>query len=119
MASGVQDCGGERKRAGPVTLEPVWASRKRHPRKASPKEEEEVSRGQREIRSREPERPSEHALWEVVGRSAHAALPQCACAPRSGSEGGSGDFRFESCLLSGFGGTRWGGTAGRSFSGQG
>lgn len=66
MASGVQDRGGERKRAGPVTLEPVWASRKRHPRKASPKEEEEVSRGQREIRSREPERPSEHALWEAA-----------------------------------------------------
>lgn len=43
------------------------------PEAASPKAEEvEVSRGQREMSSRERERPSEHALWEVVGLSAHA-----------------------------------------------
>lgn len=55
----------------PVTPEPAWASRKRHPGKARPKEEE-VSRGQPELRSREREHPAEHALLEGVGLSAHA-----------------------------------------------
>lgn len=35
---------------------------------------------------------------------------------RGGREGGSGGFRFEPCLLSGFGGMWWGEAAGRNFS---
>lgn len=59
------------RKPAPVTPEPVWVSRKRHPKKARPKEDE-VSRGQPELRSREREHPTEHALSEVVGFSTHA-----------------------------------------------
>lgn len=121
------------RKPAPVTPEPAWASRKRHPGKARPKEEE-VSRGQPELRSREREHPAEHALLEVVGLSTHAdtrgggvrALrlrlsararrwePAWVC--RDYREGGSGDIRFESRLVSGFGGMRWGWEAGRNFN---
>lgn len=55
----------------PGTPEPVWGPRKRRPEKARPREEE-VSRGQPELRSCERAHAAEHALWEEVGFSTHA-----------------------------------------------